>query len=169
MNRGAVPVSSAPGSAKPAMTDTTATATTEDILAYSGAGGGLRGRDGERGIRRNRRCASAARADPVRVVGGPTPRNRSPSRDRASRDAAGSGSDAANQRRRPADWTAASGDRAWGGQTPLLNGVALSYLACCDTVEGALDDADVDWAHQGTASAVHRQRAGCGPRRPITR
>src|SRR6202012_1114867 len=26
-----------------------------------------------------------------------------------------------------------------------LNGVALSYLACCETVEGALDDADVDW------------------------
>jgi polyhydroxyalkanoate synthase len=27
----------------------------------------------------------------------------------------------------------------------LLNGVALSYLACCDSVQGALDDADVDW------------------------
>ncbi|MGC1804517.1 MAG: alpha/beta fold hydrolase, partial [Mycobacterium sp.] len=35
-------------------------------------------------------------------------------------------------------------DRAWADNS-LLNGVALSYLACCDTVEGALDDADVDW------------------------
>src|SRR6202012_849725 len=35
-------------------------------------------------------------------------------------------------------------DRAWADNS-LLNGLALSYLACCDTVEGALDDADVDW------------------------
>jgi len=35
-------------------------------------------------------------------------------------------------------------DRAWTDNS-LLNGVARSYLACCETVEGALDDADVAW------------------------
>jgi polyhydroxyalkanoate synthase len=124
------------------MTDSTAAANTEDVLAYSSAGAGLEAV-----------MAHAASAG----IGGLLPlpeltrfawsvaRHPKPVASRIGRLATqlvGIG------RGKPAD---APGrldnrfrDRAWADNS-LLNGVALSYLACCDAVEGALDEADVDW------------------------
>jgi polyhydroxyalkanoate synthase len=124
------------------MTDTTATANTEDVLAYSGAGGGLEAV-----------MANAASAG----IGGVLPlpeltrfalslvRHPQPVASRIGRLATqlvgiGRGQSA----EAPGRLDSRFRDRAWADNT-LLNGVALSYLACCDTVEGALDDADVDW------------------------
>src|SRR6202453_4994864 len=123
------------------MTDTTATTPTEDVLAYSGAGGGLEAV-----------MANAASAG----IGGLLPlpeltrfawavaRHPKPVASRIGRLATqlvgiGRGQPA----EAPGRLDGRFRDRAWADNT-LLNGVALSYLACCDTVEGALDDADVD-------------------------
>ena len=124
------------------MTDTNAAASTEDILAYSGAGAGLEAV-----------MANAASAG----IGGVLPlpeltrfawslaRHPKPVASRIGRLATqlvgiGRGKPA----EAPGRLDSRFRDRAWADNS-LLNGVALSYLACCETVEGALDDADVDW------------------------
>ena len=124
------------------MTDTNAAVTTEDILAYSGAGAGLEAV-----------MANAASAG----IGGVLPlpeltrfawslaRHPKPVASRIGRLATqlvgiGRGEPA----EAPGRLDSRFRDRAWADNS-LLNGVALFYLACCDTVEGALDDADVDW------------------------
>jgi len=124
------------------MTDTTVAATNEDILAYSGAGAGLEAV-----------MANAASAG----IGGVLPlpeltrfawslaRHPKPVASRIGRLATqlvgiGRGKPA----EAPGRFDSRFRDRAWEDNS-LLNGVALSYLACCETVEGALDDADVDW------------------------
>ena len=124
------------------MTDTNAAAITEDILAYSGAGAGLEAV-----------MVNAATAG----IGGVLPlpeltrfawslaRNPKPVASRIGRLATqlvgiGRGKPA----EAPGRLDSRFRDRAWADNS-LLNGVALSYLACCETVEGALDDADVDW------------------------
>jgi polyhydroxyalkanoate synthase len=124
------------------MTDSNAAVTTEDILAYSSAGAGLEAV-----------MANAASAG----VGGVLPlpeltrfawslaRHPKPVASRIGRLATqlvgiGRGQPA----EAPGRLDSRFRDRAWADNS-LLNGVALSYLACCDTVEGALDDADVDW------------------------
>src|SRR6204780_4199716 len=121
---------------QPAMTDTTATATTEDVLAYSSAGAGLEAV-----------MANAASAG----IGGVVPlpgltrfalswaRHPKPVASRIGRLATqlvgiGRGQPA----EAPGRLDGRFRDRAWADNS-LLNGVALSYLACCDTVEGALD------------------------------
>jgi polyhydroxyalkanoate synthase len=124
------------------MTDSNAAVTTEDILAYSSAGAGLE--------------AVMANAASARVGGVlPLPeltrfawslaRHPKPVASRIGRLATqlvgiGRGQPA----EAPGRLDSRFRDRAWADNS-LLNGVALSYLACCDTVEGALDDADVDW------------------------
>jgi polyhydroxyalkanoate synthase subunit PhaC len=124
------------------MTDTNAAVTTEDILAYSGAGAGFEAV-----------MANAASAG----IGGVLPlpeltrfawslaRHPKPVASRIGRLATqlfgiGRGEPA----EAPGRLDSRFRDRAWADNS-LLNGVALSYLACCDTVESALDDADVDW------------------------
>jgi polyhydroxyalkanoate synthase subunit PhaC len=124
------------------MTDTPAAATTEDVLAYSGVGAGLEAV-----------MANAASAG----IGGVLPlpeltrfawsvaRNPKPVASRIGRLATqlvgiGRGKPA----EAPGRFDSRFRDRAWADNS-LLNGVAMSYLACCDAVEGALDDADVDW------------------------
>ena len=125
------------------MTDTNAAVTTEDILAYSSAGTGLE--------------AVMANAACHQEFGGVLPlpeltrfawsviRHPIPVASRIGRLATqligiGRGKPA----EAPGRLDSRFRDRAWADNS-LLNGVALSYLACCDTVEGALDDADVDW------------------------
>src|ERR1700678_1134377 len=124
------------------MIDATAAATTEDILAYSGAGGGLEAV-----------MANAASAG----IGGLLPlpeltrfawavaRHPKPVASRIGQLATQLvGIGRGNPADAPGRLDSRFRDRAWADNS-LLNGVALSYLACCDTVEGALDDADVDW------------------------
>jgi polyhydroxyalkanoate synthase subunit PhaC len=124
------------------MTDTTAAATTEDILAYSGAGGGLEA------VMANAASAGIGGVLPLpeltrfawSVVRHPVPVASRIRRLATQLARIGRGQPAEV----PARLDSRFRDRAWADNS-LLNGVALSYLACCDTVEGALDDADVDW------------------------
>jgi polyhydroxyalkanoate synthase subunit PhaC len=124
------------------MTDTTAAATTEDILAYSGAGGGLEA------VMVNAASAGIGGVLPLpeltrfawSVVRHPVPVASRIGRLATQLARIGRGQPAEV----PARLDSRFRDRAWADNS-LLNGVALSYLACCDTVEGALDDADVDW------------------------
>ena len=124
------------------MTDTNAAVTTEDILAYSSAGAGFEAV-----------MANAAFAG----IGGVLPlpeltrfawslaRHPKPVASRIGRLATqlvGIGRGKAAEA--PGRLDSRFRDRAWADNS-LLNGVALSYLACCETVEGALDDADVGW------------------------
>jgi polyhydroxyalkanoate synthase len=121
---------------------TNAAATTEDILTYSGAGAGLEA------VMANAASAGISGLLPLPELtrfAWSVARHPRPVASRAGRLAtrlAGIG------RRQPAE---APGrldgrfrDRAWADNS-LLNGLALSYLACCDTVEGVLDDSDIDW------------------------
>src|ERR1700753_3564315 len=124
------------------MTDSTPAATPEDVLAYRGAGAGLEAV-----------MAHAASAG----IGGLLPlpeltrlawsmaRHPKPVASRIGRLATqlvGIGRGKAAEA--PGRSDSRFRDRAWADNS-LLNGMALSYLACCDTVEGALDDADIDW------------------------
>jgi polyhydroxyalkanoate synthase subunit PhaC len=124
------------------MTDSTAAATTEDVLAYSGAGAGLEAV-----------MVNAASAG----IGGLLPlpeltrfawslaRHPKPVASQIGRLATALvGIGRGKAAKAPGRLDGRFRDRAWADNS-LLNGVALSYLACCDTVEGALDDADVDW------------------------
>src|SRR6202008_3872250 len=128
------------------MSDTNAATSTEDILAYSGAGAGLEAL-----------MANAASAG----IGGVLPlpeltrfawslaRHPKPVASRIARLATqlvgiGRGKPA----EAPGRLDSRFRDRAWADNS-LLNGLALSYLACCDTVDDALDDADVDWRTSG--------------------
>src|ERR1700749_1758325 len=124
------------------MTDTNAAVTAEDILAYSSAGAGLEAV-----------MANAASAG----IGGVLPlpeltrfawslaKHPKPVASRIGRLATqllgiGRGKPA----EAPGRLDSRFKDRAWVDNS-LLNGVALSYLACCYTGGGALDDADIDW------------------------
>src|ERR1700739_408180 len=124
------------------MTDTPAAATTEDVLAYSGAGAGLEAV-----------MANAASAG----IGGLLPlpeltrfawsvaRHPKPVASRIGRLAPQLvGIGRGHPAQAPGRMDSRFRDRAWADNS-LLNSVALSYLACCDSVDGALDDADVDW------------------------
>jgi polyhydroxyalkanoate synthase len=124
------------------MTDRTTAAPTEDVLAYSGAGAGL----------------EAVMANAVSAgIGGVLPlpeltrfawslaRDPKPVASRIGRLATQLvGIGRGKLAEAPGRLDSRFRDRAWADNS-LLNGVALSYLACCDTVEGTLDDADVDW------------------------
>src|ERR1700761_6418902 len=124
------------------MTDSTAAATTEDVLAYSGAGAGLEAV-----------MVNAASAG----IGGLLPlpeltrfawslaRHPKPVASQIGRLATALlGIGRGKPAEAPGRLDGRFRDRAWADNS-LLNGLALSYLACCDAVEGALDDADVDW------------------------
>jgi polyhydroxyalkanoate synthase len=122
------------------MTDPTAAATTEDVLSYSSAGTGFEA------VMAN--AASAGSVLPLPELtrfAWSMARHPKPVASRIGRLAAqlvgiGRGKPAEAPGRADSRFR----DRAWG-DNPLLNGVALSYLACCDALEGALDEADVDW------------------------
>ena len=124
------------------MNDTTATAATEDVLAYSGAGAGLEA------VMANAASAGIGGVLPLpeltrlawSVVRHPIPVASRIGRLATQLAGIGRGQSA----EAPGRLDSRFRDRAWADNS-LLNGVALSYLACCDTVEGALDDADVDW------------------------
>jgi polyhydroxyalkanoate synthase len=124
------------------MTDTNAAVTTEDILAYSSAGAGLEA------VMANAASAGIGGVLPLpeltrlawSVVRHPTPIASRIGRLATRLAGIGRGQPA----EAPGRLDSRFRDRAWADNS-LLNAVALSYLACCDTVEGALDDTDVDW------------------------
>src|ERR1700761_5523876 len=124
------------------MSDTNAATSTEDILAYSGGGAG------PEAVMVNAATAGIGGVLPLPELtrfAWSVARNPKPVASRIGRLATqlvgiGLGKSA----EAPGRFDSRFRDRAWADNS-LLNGVAMSYLACCRAVEGALDDADVDW------------------------
>ncbi|HTZ15846.1 MAG TPA: alpha/beta fold hydrolase [Mycobacterium sp.] len=124
------------------MTDNNAAVSTEDILAYSSAGAGFEA------VMANAASAGIGGVLPLpeltrfawSVVRHPIPAASRIGRLATQLVGIGHGQPA----EAPGQLDSRFRDRAWADNS-LLNSVALSYLACCETVEGALDDADVDW------------------------
>src|SRR5246127_2895745 len=133
------------------MTDSTAAATTEDVLAYSGAGAGLEA------VMVNAASAGIGGLLPLPEMtrfAWSVARHPKPVASRIGRLATqlvriGRGKPAEAPGRSDSRFR----DRAWADNS-LLNGVALCYLACCDTVDDALDDADIDWRTRGRRGDV---------------